>query len=84
MSARRRQHVLSVAAALGGLALFAWAVRRAGIPETIDGIRRVGWGLIGTETCGRTRVLLSCRAVRCSPYEVMIRLLDSNHLRGTC
>jgi glycosyltransferase 2 family protein len=46
MSPRRRQHVLSVAAALGGLILFAWAARRAGVSEIIEGIRRVGWGLI--------------------------------------
>jgi hypothetical protein len=46
MSLRRRQHVLSIAAALGGLLLFAWAARRAGVSEILDGIQRVGWGLL--------------------------------------
>ena len=68
MSARRRQHVLSVAAALGGLALFAWAVRRAGIPETIDGSRRVGWGLIPILSLGGLRLLIRSEAWRlCAP-----------------
>ena len=41
----RRQHFLTFASALAGAALFAYAVRRAGVAEIIDGIRRVGWGL---------------------------------------
>jgi hypothetical protein len=35
-----------VVAALGGAALFAYAVERAGTSEIIDAIRRVGWGLV--------------------------------------
>jgi hypothetical protein len=46
MPAFRRQHVTAAAAALAGLALFAYAVRRAGVAEIIDGIQRVGWGLL--------------------------------------
>ena len=42
----RRQHLLTFASALAGAALFAYAVRRAGVAEIIDGIRRVGWGLV--------------------------------------
>jgi hypothetical protein len=43
----RRQHVLAVLAALGGLLLFAYAVRRAGgFSEVIAGVGRVGWGLV--------------------------------------
>jgi Lysylphosphatidylglycerol synthase TM region len=46
MAAFRRQHLITVAAALVGVALFAYAVRRAGIGEIVEGIRRVGWGLV--------------------------------------
>jgi hypothetical protein len=45
MSARRG-HALTVLAALCGLALFGYAVRRAGVAEILDGIRQVGWGLL--------------------------------------
>jgi len=41
-----RKPTLAVLAALGGLVLFAYAVRRAGgLDEVFAGIRRVGWGL---------------------------------------
>jgi hypothetical protein len=42
----RRQHLLTFASVLAGAALFAYAVRRAGVAEIVDGIRRVGWGLV--------------------------------------
>jgi hypothetical protein len=41
----RRHQVVAVAAAVVGAALFAYAVRKAGVAEILDGIRRVGWGL---------------------------------------
>jgi hypothetical protein len=41
----RRQHLIAIAAALVGAALFVYAVRRAGVAEIIEAIRRVGWGL---------------------------------------
>jgi lysylphosphatidylglycerol synthase-like protein len=41
----RRQPLITIAAALLGAALFAYAVRRAGVAEIVDGVRRVGWGL---------------------------------------
>jgi lysylphosphatidylglycerol synthase-like protein len=43
---RRSHRVLSIAAALGGAALFAYAVRRAGVADIIEAIQRVGWGLL--------------------------------------
>lgn len=43
---RGGQRALSVAAALGGAALFAYAVERAGVSEIVEAIRRVGWGLV--------------------------------------
>ncbi len=42
---RSRQLLFTGAAALGGLLLFAYAVRSVGIPTIIDGVRRVGSGL---------------------------------------
>jgi hypothetical protein len=45
MNPRRPRHVVTVAAALAGTALFVYAVRRVGTSEIIDGIQRVGWGL---------------------------------------
>jgi len=42
----RRQHLITLASALAGAALFAYAVRRAGVADIVDGIRRVGWGLV--------------------------------------
>jgi len=42
----RRQSLIAVAAAVFGAALFAYAVRRAGVDEIADAVRRVGWGLV--------------------------------------
>ena len=43
---RGGQRALSIAAALGGAALFAYAVERAGVSDILEAIRRVGWGLV--------------------------------------
>lgn len=45
MSTGRRRRILTAAATLGGAALLAYAVRRAGVAEILQGIQRVGWGL---------------------------------------
>src|SRR5438093_1225756 len=42
----RRQHLIAIAAALAGAALFTYAVRRAGVADIIEAIQRVGWGLV--------------------------------------
>ena len=42
----RHQRLIAIIAALFGAALFVYAVRRAGVSEIIDAIRRVGWGLV--------------------------------------
>ena len=68
MSLRRRQHLVSIAAALGGLILFAWAARRAGISEILEGIRRVGWGLIPIFILAGLRFVVRAEAWRlCVP-----------------
>ena len=41
----RRRRIVTAACTVGGAALFAYVVRRAGVGEIIDGIQRVGWGL---------------------------------------
>jgi hypothetical protein len=38
--------LLAAACTLGGAALFAWIVRRTGPADILDGIQRVGWGLV--------------------------------------
>jgi len=43
---RGGQRALSIAAALGGAALFAYAAERAGVSNILEAIRRVGWGLV--------------------------------------
>jgi lysylphosphatidylglycerol synthase-like protein len=42
----RRQQLITLASALAGAVLFAYAVRRAGIADIIEGVQRVGWGLV--------------------------------------
>ena len=46
MAGLRRHNLLTVASALAGAALFAYAVRRAGVTDIIEGVQRVGWGLV--------------------------------------
>ena len=44
--ARGRHPALVVAAALLGAVLFAYAIRSVGWANVVDGINRVGWGLV--------------------------------------
>lgn len=64
----RSQRILTLAGALGGLVLFIYAVRRAGVDEIIDGIQRVGWGLIPILLIAGLRFGLRAAAWRlCTP-----------------
>ena len=64
----RRQPVTAAAAALAGLALFAYAVRRAGVAEIVDGIQRVGWGLLAILALAGLRFLIRAECWRwCLP-----------------
>src|SRR4029450_7965276 len=57
-----------IAGALGGLVLFIYAVRRAGVGEIIDGIQRVGWGLVPILASAGLRFVLRTAARRlCTP-----------------
>ena len=68
MSAFRRQHLIAITAALGGLALFAFALRRAGVAEILDGIRRVEWGLLAILALAGLRFLIRAECWRwCLP-----------------
>ncbi len=64
MNTRRRQHVLTGAAAVCGLALFAYAVRRAGVDEIADGVRRVGWGALAVLGIAGVRFALRAQSWR--------------------
>jgi hypothetical protein len=73
-----RRSILTVAAALGGGALFAYAVRRAGVGEILDAVRGVGWGLIPILALGGVRFLIRAEAWRlCTPVDGRVRLQDS-------
>jgi len=68
MSPQHRRQVLSIAAALGGALLFIWAARRAGVSEILDGIRRVGWGLLPLFALAGLRFAARAEAWRlCAP-----------------
>jgi len=65
-----RQHSISIIAAVGGAALFAVAVQRAGTAEIVDGVRRVGWGLVAILALAGLRFLIRAECWRlCLPPE---------------
>jgi hypothetical protein len=64
MLTRRRQYLLTGVTALGGLVLFAYAVRSVGLTPISDGIRRVGWGLVPILALGGVRFALRAEAWR--------------------
>lgn len=73
MSTPRRRRLVTAAAALGGLALFVWAVHRAGAGEIVAGLRRVGWGFLLLLAVGGLRFLLRAEAWRlCMPREARL------------
>ena len=73
-----RRSIVTVAAALGGLALFAYAVRRAGAGEILDAVRGVGWGLVPILGLGGVRFLIRAEAWRlCTPVDARVRWQDS-------
>jgi hypothetical protein len=60
--------VITVVAVLGGLALFAYALHRAGVDEIVGGVRRVGWGLLPILALAGARFLLRAQCWRlCMP-----------------
>jgi Lysylphosphatidylglycerol synthase TM region len=72
----RRQQVIAVASALGGAALFAYAVRRAGVADITEAVRRVGWGLTLILGLAGLRFLIRAQCWRwCLPRETRFALL---------
>jgi hypothetical protein len=63
-SASWRLRVISALAALGGAALFAWSIRRAGIDAVEDGVRRIGSGFLVVFVLGGLRGLARAAAWR--------------------
>ena len=60
--------VVTVAAAAGGLALFAYALRQTGLDEIAGGVRRVGWGLVPVLALAGIRFVLRAQCWRlCTP-----------------
>ena len=67
----RRHHLVTIAAAVFGAALFAYAVRRAGVAEIVEAVRRVGWGLVLILVLAGLRFLLRAQCWRwCLPPSV--------------
>lgn len=75
MPRRVRRHVLAAAAALGGIVLFAYAVRSVGWLDVAAGIRRVGWGLLPILAISGFRFVLRAECWRrCMAPDVRIPL----------
>jgi hypothetical protein len=73
MRSRRRSRVVTAAAALAGLLLFIYAVRQAGVDQILDGVRRVGWGLLAILALGGLRFMLRAECWRqCLPSGVRL------------
>lgn len=78
MASRRRRHVATAAAALGGLALFAWAIRQAGYVDVLDGVRRVGWGFVPICILSGLRFVARSEAWRaCMPSRARVSRRDA-------
>ena len=70
-----RRHALTAGAALGGAVLFVYAVRRAGVAEIVDGIRKVGWGLVPILAIAGARFLIrACSWRLCMTPEMRLPL----------
>jgi hypothetical protein len=70
---RARQRVLAVVAALGGAVLLAYAVRRAGVNEIVESMRRLGWGVLAIVALAGARLFLRACAWRlCTPPQARL------------
>ncbi len=70
-----RHNLVTLASALAGAALFAYAVRRAGVTDILDGIQRVGWGLVLILGLAGLRFLIRAECWRlCLPPTVAFTL----------
>ena len=64
----RRRRLLTAACTFGGVALFAYVVRRTGLAEIAAGMQRIGWGLVAILALGGLRFMLRAACWRlCLP-----------------
>lgn len=69
----RRQYTIAAASAVGGLLLFAYAVSRVGVASIVDGVGRVGWGIVPILALAGVRYVLRTEAWRlCTPSTVRL------------
>ena len=74
MTARSRR-LLTVFGAVAGSILFAYALRRAGAADILEGVRRVGWGLFIVFAAGGVRFLIRGECWRlCVPRSARLGL----------
>jgi len=75
---RRHLSLLGVAAAAGGLVLFAWTLQRTGLEPVIEGVRKVGYGFVVILAFAGVRFLVRGLAwTLCSEGEPRLRLVDT-------
>jgi hypothetical protein len=68
-----RRHLVTAAAALGGLILFTVAIRRAGVADITEGVARVGWGLVPIVALAGLRFMVRAESWRlCMPPSVRL------------
>lgn len=60
----RTSRLVVLVGSLAGAALFAYAVRSAGVADIVDGVRRVGWGLFLILALGGLRQLIRAECWR--------------------
>ena len=70
-----RRRLLTAACTVAGVALFVFVVRRAGAADILDGIQRVGWGLVVLLLLAGLRFILRSQSWRlCMPDDVRLPL----------
>ena len=78
MTASRPHRVLTIIAALGGVALFVYSVREAGVGRIATGIARVGWGIVPILALAGLRFVLRAEAWRlCTPIGSRLKLREA-------
>jgi hypothetical protein len=69
-----RARIISVLGAVLGSLLFAYALQRAGLSDILDGVRRVGWGLLLVLLLGGVRFLIRAECWRLCVGQPALRL----------
>jgi len=71
----RRSRFVTAAGAVLGVALFAYAVRRVGVDLLVDGVSRIGWGLVAVLALAGARFVVRAQCWRwCLPPHVRLTL----------